>query len=143
MAITDKFWRWLGVEEELKEEKLALPESTSAPETGKANKNVVSLHSNKTLKVVVCEPESFEEVQVLADHLKSRRQVILNFENTSPEVAQRIIDFLSGTTYSLDGHSQQLGPHIFIFTPSNVEISTDHRTIIRKHGLGSSWGGNK
>lgn len=141
MALTDKFWKWLGVQEEETEERLALPESKE--EAGKNSKNIVSIHSSKTMKVIVCEPEGFEEVQTLADHLKSRKQVILNFENTNPDIAQRIIDFLSGTTYSLDGHSQQLGPHIFIFTPSNVEISTDHRTIIRRHGFGTSWGGNK
>lgn len=142
MALTDKFWRWLGVQEEEYEERLALPEPKDDG-AAKNGKNIVSIHSSKMMKVIVCEPDSFEEVQALADHLKARKQVILNFENTNPDIAQRIIDFLSGTTYSLDGHSQQLGPHIFIFTPSNVEISTDHRTIIRRHGFGTSWGGNK
>lgn len=140
MSLADKFWKWLGVQEET-EERLALPEPKE--ETAKNPRNIVSLHGNKTMKVVVCEPESFDEAQTLADHLKNRKQVILNFENTSPDIAQRIIDFLSGTTYSLDGHSQRIGPHIFIFTPSNVEIATDHRVVIRRHGLGTSWGGSK
>lgn len=139
MSLADKFWKWLGVQEE--EERLALPEPKE--ETSRNAKNIVSLHGSKTMKVVVCEPESFDEAQTLADHLKNRKQVILNFENTNPDIAQRIIDFLSGTTYSLDGHSQRIGPHIFIFTPSNVEISTDHRSVIRRHGLNTSWGGSK
>lgn len=142
MGLIDKFWVWLGVErEEIKEEIIELPGSSD--DSGRGVANVVSLHTNKTVKVVVCEPDSFDEVQVIADHLKNRKQVILNFENTSPEVSQRIIDFVSGATYSLDGHSQQLGKNIFIFTPSNVEIAQDHRSLMRKHSFNSSFGGEK
>lgn len=141
MVLMDKFWRWLGVQsDEVREELMEFPESSQESRGGT---NVVSIHSNKTMKVVVCEPENYDEVQVLADHLKAKKQVILNFENTPNDVSQRIIDFLSGTTYSLDGNSQRLGPHIFIFTPSNVEIATDHRALIRKQGLGRVFGGEK
>ena len=132
MGIGDKFWSWLGVEhEEVREELLEIPKNL---EESRNTANIVSIHTNKTMKVVVCEPESFDEVQILADHLKNRKQVIMNMEATSPEIAQRIIDFLSGTTYALDGHSQQLGRHIFLFTPSNVEITRDHRSVIRRPG---------
>ncbi|HAA09295.1 MAG: cell division protein SepF [Syntrophomonadaceae bacterium] len=132
MGIGDKFWSWLGVEhEEVREELLEIPKNL---EESRNPANIVSIHTNKTMKVVVCEPESFDEVQILADHLKNRKQVIMNMEATSPEIAQRIIDFLSGTTYALDGHSQQLGRHIFLFTPSNVEITRDHRSVIRRPG---------
>lgn len=92
----------------------------------------MSIHTGKNLKVVVCEPEKFDEVQALADHLKNRKQVILNFESTAPEVSQRIIDFISGATYALDGQSQQLGRNIFLFAPSNVEVAKDHRILMRK-----------
>lgn len=142
MGLMDKFWMWLGVErEEIKEEIVELPGSSE--DGGRGIANVVSLHTNKTVKVVVCEPDSFDEVQVIADHLKNRKQVILNFENTTPEVSQRVIDFISGATYSLDGHSQQLGKNIFIFTPSNVEIAKDHRSLMRKHSMNNPFGGEK
>ena len=42
----------------------------------------MSIHTNKSLRVIVCEPQSFEEVELLTDHLKNRKQVIINFENT-------------------------------------------------------------
>ncbi len=142
MGIMDGLWRWLGVErEEVREEIIELP--AYSEEKPKGSNNIVSLHSNKSFKVVVCEPENFDEVQVLADHLKSRKQLILNFDNTPPEVSQRIIDFISGTTYSLEGHSQQLGKDIFIFTPSNVEIAKDHRSLMRKHGFTNPFGGER
>lgn len=130
MGMLDGFWSWLGVQTEVEEHVMELP--AAAERDNKAASNLVSIHSNKNLKVVVCEPERFEEVQALADHLKNRKQVILNFENTSPEISQRIIDFISGTVYALDGQSQQLGRNIFLFAPSNVEVSKDHRALMRK-----------
>lgn len=130
MGLLDGFWNWLGVQTEVEEHVMELPAGQDYD--NKISNNVVSIHTNKNLKVVVCEPERFEEVQALADHLKSRKQVILNFENTNPEVSQKIIDFISGAVYALDGQSQQLGRHIFLFAPSNVEVTRDHRSIMRK-----------
>lgn len=143
MGFMDQVWAWFGVQSEVKEEIVELPETSSA-ENKRTLANVVSISTNKNFKVVVCEPETFDEVQVLADHLKNRKQIILNFEHTAPEVSQKIIDFISGTTYALEGNSQQLGNNMFIFTPSNVEISKDHRILMRKSGLASKpLGGEK
>jgi cell division inhibitor SepF len=139
----DNVWTWFGVQSEVKEEIVELPESSSV-DNKRTLANVVSISTNKNFKVVVCEPETFDEVQVLADHLKNRKQIILNFEHTAPEVSQKIIDFISGTTYALEGNSQQLGNNMFIFTPSNVEISKDHRMLMRKTGMVSKpLGGEK
>jgi cell division inhibitor SepF len=132
LELLDKVWTWFGVQtEEEREEMLELPQTANETER-KGLTNLVSIHTNKSVKVVVCEPQSFDEAQALADHLKNRKQVILNFEHTSPEISQKIIDFISGTTYALDGNSQQLGNNIFLFTPSNVEIAKDHRFLMRK-----------
>ena len=130
MALLDSFWGWLGVQTEVEEHIMELP--AGLDHDNKVSGNIVSIHANKNLKVVVCEPEKFDEVQALADHLKSRKQVILNFESTPPEVSQKIIDFISGAVYALDGQSQQLGRNIFLFAPSNVEVSRDHRSLMRK-----------
>ncbi|HBQ85895.1 MAG TPA: cell division protein SepF [Syntrophomonas sp.] len=143
MGFMDNVWTWFGVQSEVKEEIVELPESSSV-DNKRTLANVVSISTNKNFKVVVCEPETFDEVQVLADHLKNRKQIILNFEHTAPEVSQKIIDFISGTTYALEGNSQQLGNNMFIFTPSNVEISKDHRMLMRKTGMVSKpLGGEK
>lgn len=143
MGFMDSVWNWFGVQTEVKEELVELPETSSA-DNKRTLANVVSISTNKNFKVVVCEPETFDEVQVLADHLKNRKQIILNFEHTAPEVSQKIIDFISGTTYALEGNSQQLGNNMFIFTPSNVEISKDHRILMRKPGIaGKPFGGEK
>ncbi len=141
MGLMDKFWAWFGVDnDELGEELLEITENGETNPRGIPN--VVSIHTNKGMKVIVAEPDSFDDAQGLADHLKSRRQVILNLENTTPEIAQRIVDFVSGTTYALEGNSQQVGKTIFIFTPSNVEISKDLR-LPRKGNMFNTYGGGK
>ena len=80
MGVFSKVWAWLGLKakkEVVREEYVSIPGNIE--EDQRTASNIVSIHSNKTMKVVVCEPDNFEEVQVLADHLKSRKQLILNF----------------------------------------------------------------
>ena len=133
MGVIDNMWKWLGVQSEVEEEYEFEQRPSSQERDGKSAANIVALHSGKGIKVVVCEPERFEEVQALADHLKNRKQVILNFEATRPEISQKIIDFISGAVYSLDGHSQQLGQNIFLFAPSSVEITAETKNLMRKN----------
>lgn len=144
MNFMDKVWDWFGVQSEVKEEIVEIPETSSNRENKRNSANIVSINTNKNVKVVVCEPQNFDEVQMLCDHLKNRKQVILNFENTDPDISQKIIDFVSGTVYALDGHSQQLDGNIFLFAPSNVEITKDHRMLMHKSGINMrSAGGEK
>lgn len=125
MGVMDNMWKWLGVQSEVEEEYEYEQRPAFSGKESRSAANVVALHSGKGAKVIVSEPEKFEEVQAIADHLKNRKQVILNFEATSPEISQKIIDFVSGAVYALDGHSQQLGQNIFLFAPSSVEITAD------------------
>jgi len=99
------------------------------------NAQVVSIHSQKQMRVVVMEPSSFEEAQNIADQLKSRRPVIVNLENAEKVLAKRIIDFISGTTYALNGNMQKVGNGIFLFVPTNVDISGEMRDELKDKGL--------
>jgi cell division inhibitor SepF len=83
---------------------------------------VVSLHTQKQVKVVLCEPQSYEEAASIADHIRNRRPVIVNLHKSPFDQAVRIIDFLSGTTYALSGSMQKLGQQIFLCAPENVDI---------------------
>ncbi len=85
--------------------------------------SVVSIHTQKQVRVIVVEPVSFEEAQGIAEHLKARKSVILNLERTDGSLSQRIVDFISGTTYALGGNMQKVGNGIFLFVPNNVDIS--------------------
>ncbi|MCL1851468.1 MAG: cell division protein SepF [Peptococcaceae bacterium] len=103
--------------------------------TRKAPSSVVSIHTQKQVRVVVVEPKSFDESQNIAEHLKSHRTVVLNLEKTDSVLAQRIIDFVSGTAYALNGNMQKVGKAIFLFVPNNVDISGDLSFRMSENGL--------
>ena len=91
--------------------------------------NVVDIHAaangalRSKMKVVVIEPKSFDDVQQVANCLKEKRPVVINFERTDADVAHRIIDFISGTTYAIAGDIKKLGHNVFLCAPSNVSVS--------------------
>lgn len=111
------------------------------PATDEARRpRLVSLPNQKQsplsgLRVMVLEPRTFEEVQQVADHLKERRPVIVSLESVDRDLSKRIIDFVSGTTYALDGNVQRIGESIFLFTPSNVSIEGDLAEKWRDGGI--------
>ena len=96
---------------------------------------VVNLHTQSQVRVIVCEPRVYEDAQAIADHLKNRRPVIVNLEQTDPNLSKQVIDFVCGTTYALDGRMQKVGNGIFLFVPSNMNIdgkvseSLDEKTM--------------
>jgi cell division inhibitor SepF len=73
-------------------------------------------------KMILLEPRAFSESQQIADHLRSRNAVLVNFRRVTPDQAKRIIDFLSGTIYAIGGDIQKVGGGIFLCTPNNVNI---------------------
>ena len=83
--------------------------------------NVVNLHTQKNVKVILSEPRSYEQTQEIAEHLKGHRPVIVNLQRMRQDQALRIIDFLSGTVYALEGGIFKVGENIFFCTPNNVE----------------------
>lgn len=125
--IMDKVLGFMGFEEEEVEIMDDNDIEVNEDESGKKKKsgNLFNLHSQKNMRVVVCEPKVFEDCQVIADNLKNRRPVIINLEETDKELAKRVVDFISGTTYALNGGTQKVGNGIFLFVPSNMDITTD------------------
>ena len=72
--------------------------------------------------MILLEPRAFSEAQQIADYLKARSTVVVNMKRVTPEKAKRIVDFLSGTLYAIDGDLQKLGNGIFLCTPDNVTV---------------------
>lgn len=66
-----------------------------------------------------------ETVNAVADHLINRRTVVLNLEGANKESAHRILDFLSGVVYSIDGNLKHVATNTFVITPNNVDVSND------------------
>ena len=75
-----------------------------------------------TGKMILVEPRAYSESQEIADHLKSRNSVVVNFKRVTNDQAKRIIDFLSGTLYAIGGDLQKIGGGIFLCTPNNINV---------------------
>ena len=88
---------------------------------------VVNLHTSNSMKVVIVEPKKYEDVTIIADHLRQRRAVIVNLESIEhePEVKKSIYYFMSGAVYMLDGSMQKVSKSIFMLAPSNVDIDAN------------------
>lgn len=81
-----------------------------------------SAQVDRPLKMMIVEPESFDDSQSIADFLRDRKPVVINFESTEPDISKRVVDFVSGATYALDGNIQKVGKDIFLCVPSNVTV---------------------
>lgn len=134
MKFMEKVWGSLGLFEtsEQEEERPKIEEADL--KTKQKNNNVVSLpmashnqQQTKQVKVMVVEPFSFDDAQHVADYLKSRKPVVVNLESTDPEISKRMIDFISGTTYALNGQIQKVGNNIFLCAPNNVDVAYSPR----------------
>ncbi len=78
--------------------------------------------SGTALEMKVVKPQQFDSVSQIADHLLNKRTVVLNLENTSKETARRLIDFLSGVAYSIDGSIKKIATNAYLITPNNVDV---------------------
>lgn len=141
--LMDKVLGIMGFEEEAMEddERNREPKYREEEDIVPASKRkgqVLNLHAQRQLKVVVSEPRAFEDVQGLADNLKNRRPVIVNLEKSDAELAKRVVDFISGATYALNGSLQKVGSGIFLIVPSNMDISSELGDEIKERGL-FSW----
>ncbi len=96
-------------------------EDAPAP-TGNIGFGGVSL-GGSSIELKVVRPEQFEDVSSIADHLLSGRTVVLNLEAASKEMARRLLDFLSGVAYSIDGQMKRVANNTYIITPNNVDVS--------------------
>ena len=104
---------------------LALDPLYSSKPTQTPASNVVSHPGFKGYEVVVSEPRSYEESVSIVKQLKEKKTVILNLHLLDKEQAMRIVDFLCGATHALNGNQQKIGDSVFIFTPSNVALSSE------------------
>jgi cell division inhibitor SepF len=88
---------------------------------------VVSMAAKATgpnqFKMILIEPQGFDECPRLVDSLKAKKPIIINLEKIETDTARKIFDFLSGATYALNGNVQKVANNIFIFAPENVDVT--------------------
>lgn len=83
----------------------------------------VNAQANNNMKVVVIQPRSLDDSQQIANCLKEKRPVVINFEGVDDQLYRRILDFVSGTTYALDGSVNSISSRVWLFSPKNVNVS--------------------
>ncbi len=79
-------------------------------------------NSSDSNKVILVEPRAYSESQTIADHLKTRNSVLVNFKRVTKDQQRRILDFLSGTLYAISGDLQKVGDGIYLCTPKNIDV---------------------
>ena len=118
-------------EEELEDRKLF----------GRRNNKVVSMPQaqGQAIKMVISQPTTFEQSDEICGFLKEKKSVIVNLEYVNKDVARRIVDFISGGVYALDGYIQKVSNSIFLVAPSNYEITNEMAREEMKSKLSVSW----
>ena len=89
------------------------------------NNRVVNINATTKLAVVLVKADQFNNVADIADHLKNKMTVVLNLETTDKETSKRMLDFLSGVTYAIEGKIKRVAHNTYLITPLDVEIVGD------------------
>ncbi|HAB61149.1 MAG TPA: hypothetical protein DCE48_10680 [Lachnospiraceae bacterium] len=105
-------------------------------ERGSSSKVVPIRTTPKGLEVCIMKPSSFEDSQDICDMLLTGRAAVVNLEGFDPMEAQRIMDFISGCVYAINGKLHQISRYIFIFSPDSVDISGDYLDLVPDEGFG-------
>lgn len=83
----------------------------------------IKVSSGASIEMVVVKPEKLESVTQIADYLVDRKTILLNLEETNKDIARRLIDFLNGVAYAINGDLRKVATNTYVITPSNVELS--------------------
>lgn len=151
-ALMNKVWDLFGMdsqEEEEYDEENVYDYEDEEEETvedrklfGRKNKDkVVSMPqaNANAIKMVISQPTTFEQSDEICSFLKEKKSVIVNLEYVNKDVARRIVDFISGGVYALDGYIQKVSNSIFLVAPSNYEITNEMAREEMKSKLSVSW----
>ena len=148
-ALMDKVWGLFGMDsaepEEYEDEDIYDYENDQDEEDkkvfGKRNNKVVNMQQGQpnAIKMVISQPTTFEQSDEICSFLKERKSVIVNLEYVNKDVARRIVDFISGGVYALDGYIQKVSNSIFLVAPSNYEITNEMAREEIKSKLSVSW----
>lgn len=103
------------------------------------NNKVVSIHTSASTKVMIVKPTNYDEAIEICDSLKSRKIIVVNMCGLDNKVAQRLLDFMAGSSYALSGSLEEIEKGVYIVSPSNVEISNELKSQLSSKSL-INWG---
>ena len=150
-AIMNKVWDLFGMDTERNEEELEekdyndydndYEDDNEEIEDRKlfGKRKVVNMPQTQQIKMVISQPTTFDQSQEICEFLKDKKSVIVNLEYVNKDVARRIVDFISGGVYALDGHIQKISNSIFLIAPMNYEITNEMAREEIKSKLSVSW----
>ena len=102
--------------------------ASSTPSTGFSGQ-ILNMGASNKQEVVLFRPGSFNDTSKAADDLRNRKAVIVNMENVDKAMARRVVDFLSGCVYALDGDVKKIAQSAYLFCPHNMDIVGDLETL--------------
>lgn len=150
-AILKNFMGMLGINspeedefienEYIDQEEVLNPKHSRAREESRENstKIIPMTGTVATSKMVITKPACFEDVEEIGNYLKQRKSVIVNLESVNKEEGRRVLDFLGGAAFGLDGTVQKVSNLIYLITPKTVEIQNDADRAEYKSKLSFSW----
>ena len=145
-ALMSKIWNAFGMDagEEIDDldEDYIVDEEIDEPQDrgffGKKNK-VVNMPGTEQVKMNISRPTTFEESEEICACLKEKKSIIVNLEYVNKDVARRIVDFMSGAVFGLNGYIQKISNSIFLVAPYNYEITNELSREEIKNKLSMSW----
>ena len=102
--------------------------TSNAPATGFSGQ-ILNMNASNKQEVVLFRPGSFNDTSKAADDLRNRKAVIVNMENVDKAMARRVVDFLSGCVYALDGDVKKIAQSAYLFCPHNMDIVGDLESL--------------
>ena len=136
-AIMNKVWDLFGMDTERNEEEIEekdyndydndYEDDNEEIEDRKlfGKRKVVNMPQTQQIKMVISQPTTFDQSEEICEFLKEKKSVIVNLEYVNKDVARRIVDFISGGVFALDGHIQKVSNSIFLIAPYNYEITNE------------------
>lgn len=142
----NKMMSFLGLEDDLEDEieetevdgnRKVVNEFTEVEPiiNSKKQNKVVSIHTTISAKIKIVKPATYEEAADICDELKNRKIVVINTTGLENRIAQRLLDFMGGSSYSLGGSLEEIEKGVYILSPSCVEVSNDLKSELSGKGL--------
>lgn len=147
--LMNKVWNFFGIEQEdeeydeienYDEEYEEEEEEDEKRIFGRKNREkIINMPQANQIKMVISQPTNFEQSEEICQYLKERKACIVNLEYVNKDVARRVVDFISGGVYALNGHIQKISNSIFLIAPANYDIANEMGREEVKSKLSVSW----
>jgi len=103
----------------------AAPRSAAPRAAARRDGKVVNFSTSSGATVILLKPEQYEASRDIADHLRAMHTIVINIESAPKDVARRLLDFLSGAAYALDGRVDKVSNNTFVITPNTIDLAGD------------------